>query len=294
MNDMLYASLRERVVGERGVIMIIGAPDTGKTTMARLLLEDAVEAGRSVAFVDGDIAANTTGPPACVGLRLVPGQYELQTLERADALKFVGAVQPQGVVLPHVVAAADLVNEATAQSDFVVLDTTGLVSGVVGQTLKYHLVELLRPSLVIAMQRGSELEPTIGMLRRFLGSRVAKVSPEDAAAPLSPLDRRDARRAAFREELAEPLQHWSVSPHVFAPTLPEGFDSAKLDQMVVGVQDGTGNCLGLGVLHDVGGSISLATRHGAAMEGIRLGSIRLDPETYAVSPVRLRQLIFGV
>jgi polynucleotide 5'-kinase involved in rRNA processing len=294
MNKALYASLRERLLGERGVVMIVGAPDTGKTTMARLLLEDAVEAGRSVAFVDADIASNTTGPPACVGLRWVPGQYELQTLDRADALRFVGAVQPQGVVLPHVVAAADLVNEATSRADLVVLDTTGVVAGVVGQTLKYHLVELVKPAVVIAMQRGSELEPTIGMLRRFLGARVAKVVPEESGTPLSPLDRRDAQRAAFREALGEPLQHWSVSPHVFAPTLPEGFDSAKLDQMVVGVQDGTGGCLGLGVLQDVGGVISLATRHGEAMEGLRLGSIRLDPETFAVSPVRLRQLIFGV
>lgn len=294
MTEELYASLRERVVGEHGVVMIVGAPDTGKTTMAQLLLEDAVEAGRDVAFVDGDIAANTTGPPACVGLRWVPGQYELQTLDRADDLRFVGAIQPQGVVLPHVVAVADLVSKAKQRSDFVVLDTTGVVSGVVGQTLKYHLAELLEPALIIAMQRGSELEPTVGMLRRFLGARVAKVTPEDVRPPLSPLERRDVRRLAFREALGEPLQHWSVSSHVFAPTLPDGFDPAKLDSMLVGVQDGAGHCLGLGVLETEDGFISVATRHGEAMEGLRLGSIRLDRETFAVSPVRLRQLIFGI
>ena len=222
MTEGPYASLRERVIGEHGVVMLIGAPDTGKTSMARLLLEDAVEAGRSVAYVDADIAANTTGPPACVGLRWVDGQYELQSLDRADDLRFVGAVQPQGVVLPHVVAAADLVNRAKSRADFIVLDTTGVVSGVVGQTLKYHLVELVEPALVLAMQTGSELEPTIGMLRRFLGTRVAKVTPEGVGPPPSPLERRDARRAAFREALGEPLQHWSVSSHVFAPTLPDG------------------------------------------------------------------------
>lgn len=294
MNDMLYASLRERVVGERGVIMIIGAPDTGKTTMARLLLEDAVEAGRSVAFVDADIAANTTGPPACVGLRLVPGQYELQTLERADALKFVGAVQPQGVVLPHVVAAADLVNEATAQSDFVVLDTTGLVSGVVGQTLKYHLVELAAPTLVIAMQRGSEMEPIVGMLRRFLGVRVARSEPQSDHVPLSPVERSEQRTKAFADALAEPLERWRIQSTVFAPTLPEGFEDDKLDGMLVGIQDGEGGCLGLGVIEHEDDHLRVATRHGQDMQGLRLGSMRIDLETHATTPVRLRQLFFGL
>jgi polynucleotide 5'-kinase involved in rRNA processing len=300
VNGETYSSLRERVVGEHGVVMIIGAADSGKTTMARFLLADAVAAGRSVAYVDADIAANTTGPPACVGLRWVAGEYELQTLDRADDLRFVGAVQPQGVVLPHVVAAADLVNRAKAKADFIVLDTTGVVSGVVGQTLKYHLAELVEPALVLAMQRGSELEPTIGMLRRFLGTRVAKVTPEVAEPPLSPLERRDARRKAFREARGEPLQHWSVSSQVFAPTLPDGFDTSRLDHMLVGVQDGAGRCLGLGVLEvtdgtdGTDGTISVATRYGEAMEGLRLGSVRIDPETYAISPVRLRQLIFGV
>lgn len=294
MTDEMYASLRERVVGEQGVIMIIGAADSGKTTLARLLLRDAVAAGRTVAFVDADIAANTVGPPACVGLRWINTVGDLDDLSRSDDLRFVGATHPQGVVLPHVVAATALVNRARSQAEFVVLDTTGVVSGVVGQTLKYHLVELIEPALIIVMQRGSELEPTIGMLQRFLGARVAKVAPEEAGPPLSPLERRDSRRAAFRDALAEPMQRWVVSSHVFAPTLPDGFDATRLHDMVVGVQDGAGRCFGLGVLDDRDGIIHVATGFGEAMKGLRLGSIRLDPTTYEASPVRLRQLIFGV
>ena len=63
-----------------------------------------------------------------------------------------------------------------------------------------------------------------------------------------------------------------------------GFDPARLDHMLVGVQDGTGRCLGLGVLEEMDGTISVATRHGDDMEGLRLGSMRVDPETFAVSP----------
>lgn len=288
-----YASLRERVIGEHGVVMLIGAPDTGKTTLARLLLADALNANRTVAFIDADVGTPTVGPPACVGMKWIRSQADMASLAVADELRFVGSVQPQGVVLPHVVAAADLVEVARRDADFIVLDTTGVVSGVVGQTLKYHLMELCNPAIVIAMQRGGEMEPTIGMLRRFLSARVAKVTP-DGVTPLGPLERAEIRREAFAVELGGELERWRVSHDVFAPTLPEAFDESRLDGMLVGVQDKKGRCLGLGALQSDGDSIFVATHHGDQMHGLRLGSLRIDLETFATAPVRLRELIFGV
>ncbi len=288
-----YGSLRERVVGERGVIMLIGAPDTGKTTLGKLLLSDALAAKRKVAFVDADIGTPTIGPPACVGLRWIRSTADLTTDAPADELRFVGSVKPHGVVLPHVVAATDLVDVARGDADFIVLDTTGTVSGVVGQTLKYHLMELCNPALVIAMQTGGELEPTIGMLRRFLSARVAKVVPEGVT-PLGPLERAESRRAAFAKELASPLPRWRIGREVFAPTLPEGFDTSRLDRMLVGVQDKWGRCLGLGVLQATESDIAVATHHGDQMHGLRLGSLRMDLDGFVPSEVRLRELMFGL
>ena len=288
-----YSSLRERVIGERGVIMLIGAADTGKTTLAGLLLRDALAAGRKVAFIDADVGVPSVGPPACVGLKWVRKAADLDGPVKADELRFVGSVRPEGVVLPHVVAAADLVEIARRDADFIVLDTTGVVSGVVGQTLKYHLMELCNPSLVIAMQRGGELEPTIGMLRRFLAARVAKVTP-DGVTPTGPVERTAARRRAFAAELAGPLQRWSVGHDVFAPTLPEGFDESRLAGMLVGIQDRRGGCLGLGVLQWTDGALYVATPHGDQMIGLRLGSLRLDLETFDTEVVRLRELMFGI
>ena len=289
-----HASLRERVIGEMGVVMIVGAADTGKTTLAKLLMADALGAGKSVALVDADLSRSTVGPPACVGLKWVRSPDDFTALDEADELRFVGSTQPQGVVLPHVVAAAALVDVARTGADFVVLDTTGVVSGVVGQTIKYHLMELCAPSLVIAMQRGREMEPTIGMLERFLNARVARSAPHSDLVPQGPVEQRAARIDAFRRALAPPLPRWRVQPSVFAPTLPDGFDLKRLHGMLVGVQDDAGRCLGLGALEHAEHSLVVATRHGEVMRGLRLGSLRIDLDSYDTTRLRLRQLIFGI
>ncbi|MCP4309257.1 MAG: hypothetical protein GY788_31155 [bacterium] len=289
-----YASLRERVIGERGVVMVMGTANTGKTTMSRLLLRDALDAGRSVAFVDADVAVPSVGAPACVSLRWVRSQADLDDLSRADSMRFVGSTQPQGVVLPHVVATATLVEEARKGADFIVLDTSSVVSGVVGQTLTYHVTELCDPSLIIAMQRGEELEPGIGMLRRFLGARIAKSEPPPGLQLVGPLEQRSRLIAAFRNAFEPDLQRWRVHSSVFAPTLPEAFDLSRLEGMLVGVLNETGACLGLGALEHDDGVVRVATRYGDQMRGLRLGSMRIDLDTYETSRVRLRQLIFGI
>ncbi len=294
MNQDPHASLRERVIGEHGVVMLIGAADTGKTTLGRQLVADAVAAGRTAAYIDGDVAAATVGPPGCVGMKRIVGATDLDSLGDADELRFVGSVHPQGVVLPHVVAVGALVEQAKRHADFIVLDTSGVVAGVVGQTLKYHLMELCQPALVIALQRGTEMEPTVAMLKRFLGARVARTDVAPAHQPLDPIERSEARRNAFAAGLPAPLERWRVHSSVFAPTLPEGFEEERLNGMLVGVQDDTGRCLGLGALEHDGETLRVATRHGDAMTGLRLGSMRIDLETFATTPVRLRQLFFGI
>lgn len=292
--DQPYASLRERLHGMLGVVMLIGATDTGKTTLGRLILQDALDADISAAFIDGDIGVPVVGPPACVGLRTVKSEDDLADLNRADELRFVGSTSPQGVILPYVVSVAALVDIAHSEAELVVLDTTGEVSGVVGQTIVYHLMELCKPTLVIAMHRGQEMDPITGMLRRFLSARVAMANPPPGMVVPTPTQRRQARVDTFAAALAPPLQRWRVQTSVFAPTLPEAFDLSRLDGMLVGVQDDKGRCLGLGVLEYGDGVVRVATRHGEEMRGLRLGSMRLDLDTFDTSRVRLRQLIFGV
>ena len=294
MPGRVYEALRDRMVGVTGVVMLIGAAETGKTTLSKLLILDALDAGFSVAFVDGDVASTIAGPPACVGLKYIESPADLDPEAPPAEMRFVGSISPQGVVLPHVVAVARLVEAARAQADLVIVDTTSVVGGVVGQTLKYHLWELTQPDLGIALQRGEELEPIIGMLRRFLSAKITTAEPPNDATPPSPMERQMRQSDALRQALAAPLPRWRVQTTVFAPTLPEEFDLDRLNGMLVGVQDDEGRCLGLGVVESTDGVLRVATHLGEEMRGLRLGSLRVDLETFATQRVRLRQLIFGI
>lgn len=289
-----HTQLAATIANQGGVVMLIGAPDTGKSTLAREILRQSIAKGKHAALVDADVAQSTVGPPGCVGLKWVRTSDDLTNISQADALRFVGSTNPSRLVLQMVLATAALVEQARATADLVLIDTTGAVSGVVGQTLKYHKVETCHPELVVGLQRGAELEPIIGMLQRFFSVDVITADVHPELIPLSPDVRSEGRVRQLKQALADPLEAWRIRPTVFAPTLPTGLDLDRLAGMVVGVQDGVGACLGLGVLDYTDGVLRVLTNHGEGMQGLRLGSMRVDLSSFETKPVNLRELMFGL
>ncbi|HDH03296.1 MAG TPA: hypothetical protein ENH15_03525 [Actinobacteria bacterium] len=250
--------------------------------------------GLSVAYVDADIAQTTVGPPTCVGLRRLSSEADLDDLASSDELRFVGSITPDRLRLQQVIATASLVESARADSDLIVIDTTGSVSGVIGETLKYHKVELCRPDSVVALQRGSEMEPIVGLLRRFFSVQVETVPVHPGVVASSPGERASARASQFAHALSGEQQKWRVKPTVFAPTLPTGLNLARLDGMLVGIHDRDGRCLGLGVLEHDEDALRVVTAFGEGMAGLRLGSLKLDQVTYQTTGVNLREVMFGL
>jgi len=293
MGELTYETLA-RDIAATNTAMLIGGLDTGKTTIAMEAVRIALSEGRTPVLVDADVGNSTVGPPACVGMKVFSSEADLETLDQPDALQFVGAVTPSRLVLQHVVATAVTVDRAKALGDVVIIDTTAVASGVAGETLKYHKTELCRPEKIVALQRGEEMEPVVGMLRRFLGADVV-TSPTDAQlTPISPDARARKRSDGFRTAFAEPLERWKVRPTVFAPTLPAALNLDRLDGVVVGVQDHGGGCLGLGVLSYDEETLRVITNVGEGMTGLRLGSMRLNLETFDSKVVNLREVMFGV
>jgi polynucleotide 5'-kinase involved in rRNA processing len=284
-----------RVLEVPGLVFLLGGIDTGKTTFATELLRRAAGAGVPGALVDADIGQSTVGPPTTVGLKLVRSVEDLSrdSLRSANALAFVGSLSPRGHLLALVAGTAKLAVRARQEGcRLIVVDTTGFVSGLYGQILKFHKMDMTRPDHLIAFKRGGELDPIVGIARRFTSAAVAELEVGAEVKVRSVEERMTFREQQFAAYFAADVSRWRVKPTVFMPTLPPEFDLALLDGMVVGMEDGLGSCAGVGVLEydaaeDILRMISPITQ---GVRGLRLGSVRIGTDGRSRGPVDFRNL----
>jgi polynucleotide 5'-hydroxyl-kinase GRC3/NOL9 len=291
-----YEALVDETVRTKHTVVLVGGLDTGKSTLSRSLLAAAVAAGRPAAYLDADVGQKSTGPPATIGMKHVRAVNDLEpeVLADADALSFVGSTSPEGHLLPVLAGVARLHRRArTEGADLVVVDTSGLVSGVYGQILKYHKVELLEPDLVVGLQRGEELLPLLGVIQRFFATEVVPLGVHPDVVPTTVDQRAENRERAMRGYFSGELHRFRVKPTVFMPALPPLFDHASLHRLLVGLSDGAGSYTGLGYLEHSpeDGVLRLISPVAAGPKALRLGSVRLD-EGFRAKRVDLRNL-FG-
>ena len=294
MND--HEALIERAVRDATTVFLIGGLDSGKTTLGRAMVRAACEAGKTAAYIDADVGQKSVGPPTTIGVRIIrdPADVEPDAMADGDAMYFVGATSPQGHMLSVATGTARLLAVARdAGAGFVIVDTSGMVSGVYGQLLKYHKLELVRPDLVVGLQRGEELDPLLGIARRFFSGDVYALPVHPSAVATSVEQRAANRELAMKRYFSQPLQRWRVKPTVFMPALPALFELRELDRLVVGLSDGDGGYTGIGYLEHSAedGVLRLISPVADAPKALRLGSVRLE-EGYRAKRVDLRNL-FG-
>jgi polynucleotide 5'-hydroxyl-kinase GRC3/NOL9 len=173
----------------RGLLLIIGAPNSGKSTFANWLHGQLARDGRRVAFLDGDVGQSALGPPTTLTLALPQLVHW-----------FVGDVSPRGRMLPLVVGAGRLARRALeAGAETVIVDTTGLVQAIHGGVaLKHALVDQLQPETLLALQQEDELEAILAPLRRLPRPRVIELPVCQAARRRDVQERQVHRAEAFR------------------------------------------------------------------------------------------------
>jgi polynucleotide 5'-hydroxyl-kinase GRC3/NOL9 len=291
----VYDSVVARVVERGGMVVAFGGLDSGKSSFCKMCAAVAVRLGKSVAYLDTDIGQTTVGPPTTIGLKYLssPEDVEPEKLARADALYFVGATSPQGHMLPMVVGATRLAEQARkAGTHLIVVDTTGFIGGMSAQMLKFHKVEALRPDWVVGFQRGGELEPILGAIRRALPPEVDALPVDATFSPATVDERTERRQAALRAEFAPPVHRWKVKASVFVPAIPPEIDLATLDGLLVGMEDGAGNCVGLGVLEYKEDGLRMISTLAEGAKALRLGSTRVSSD-YLTHNVDLRDIFIS-
>jgi polynucleotide 5'-hydroxyl-kinase GRC3/NOL9 len=269
-----------------GTLLVVGAPDTGKSTFARYLHQQLQAQGRQAWFLDGDPGQSALGPPTT--LTCTPDLDEQRAFTPVGRARrmFIGSTSPSRHMLPLIVAGARLAQAAQqAGAEVVIYDTSGLVDPQQGGlALKLAKIELLRPAAVFALQCQQELEPLLLPLRRSRRTRVVELRPSPAVQRRDPSERREHRARQFARYFAaaRPLQvDWTrlaVFPSAGDPPLFRLYRLAALEDL-------QGFTLGLGIVMHIERDrrkITLLTPLASLqqVDSLRLGDVLVNPETY--------------
>ncbi len=256
----------------QGLILVVGGTDVGKSTLARYLHQRLEQAGMDPAYLDGDPGQSSLGPPTTMTVRLGDGRVRRW---------FVGDTTPRGHMLPMLVGAFRLSQAAGQGQDRpLIYDTCGLIDPTQGGvTLKMAKIDLLRPRLVIALQRSRELEPLLAPLRNSHRVRLLELPVAPEARPKDRLARQAYRRGQFARYFAE-ARELSLSWNRLA-VFPRPF---FLRHQLVALEDPQGFTRGLGIVLAVQREerqLRLWTPVPSldGVDALRLGDLLLDPVT---------------
>jgi polynucleotide 5'-hydroxyl-kinase GRC3/NOL9 len=185
------------------VACVMGGVDAGKTTLCAYLANALCERGARTAVVDADVGQSDVGPPSTIGWGLVERPVEHLWDVPCCGCYFVGSTTPVGLLLPTVIGAKKMTDAALhAGAEVIIVDTTGLVQGSLGRELKSRKIETLMPSLVLALQRQTELEHILRGWENSARVELLRLSVSEQANHKSPSQRQVTREEKFRQHFA--------------------------------------------------------------------------------------------
>ncbi|MDW8050855.1 MAG: Clp1/GlmU family protein [Armatimonadota bacterium] len=198
----------DELVPSAGIVLTLGATDTGKSTFCALLLRLKYQAGQTVGFVDLDLGQTTVGPPAALSCVLINRPYELLSELTPHSLAFVGDVSPVRHVSLALTGARRMLDELLPlQPTSIVIDTDGYIGGWHGRAYKLMLIDLLRPRVIVALQRAGELEPIVSALRLRADWKLYELPVPKTILRKSPPQRAQHRRATFARYFEKATSH---------------------------------------------------------------------------------------
>ncbi len=300
--DPSWAQSVKAVVDFPGVTMVLGAPDTGKTTWVAAAAFQLGSAGRlPAAIVDADIGQSTLGPPTTIALSLIEKPAPQCSLDALPvlALFFVGGISPLGHLLQMLVATKRMVEKALqAGAKAVLVDTTGLIDEGAGFQLKLRKVELIAPAHLVVLQREKELAGLMSVLRHRPGLRIHPLRASESARFRSPADRSQHRMHRFASYFSKaetltldcsrlailsppPAQARMITDRMRPVIHPEWLRAEAITGLVVGLNDSANETLGLGLIEGFSedmDEIHVLTplREAGAIRVVQVGSIRLN------------------
>jgi polynucleotide 5'-hydroxyl-kinase GRC3/NOL9 len=251
----LLDTLRE----EKGVAIILGATDTGKSALAQFLIIHLCQKGLKVALVDADIGQSFLGPPATIGLSVFKSDPDWQLLLSPPEIFFVGSTTPEGHFPIHLKGVKRMVDKVPSYgAEVTLVDTTGFILGEAGKELKRKKIDLLSPRFILALQKSNEIEHVLDHYKENPLYKIVRMPLSDQVKPKSIEERRINRTNKFQEYFKHSvtqeltIEEVQIEGEVLDPNgdaIPLDW-SLRINGLLIGLKDGNDETLALGVIRN--------------------------------------------
>ena len=245
---------------QKGKALILGATDTGKSTLARFLISQLCRRGLRVGLIDADIGQSFLGPPTTIGFSVFRSDPDWEAVLSRPEIFFVGSTTPEGHFSLFLMGIERMLKKAlSSEADVTLIDTTGFVSGEGGRELKRRKIDLVSPQWILALQRSDELEPILKREEGGAAFRIFRLPLSNQVRARSMEERRAYRterfeayfsRGLIREMNLDDLQ---IEGEVLDPEgQPLPFSWAlKINGLLIGLKDSRDETLALGLIKGV-------------------------------------------
>ena len=233
------------------LILVIGASDTGKTTLIESLAK-RLSGLYMTAIVDLDMGQSHIGPPTTVGWTIVPEDFNDLSSLKEEELYFTGSITPVGSLIPSVTGAKLMTERALQRCEKVIVDTTGLISEPSGRVLKQFKIDLLRPDLIISLERECELNHILEPYR-YQDIKILTIKPPDSLRHKLPHERAEYRYKRMLSYLQTSIVMDFRIDEIGIIFMGErhDIDFTLLKNRIVSLRDSKNNDMTIGVIEEV-------------------------------------------
>jgi polynucleotide 5'-hydroxyl-kinase GRC3/NOL9 len=173
-----WEGIVEELLNHRGTAFIIGASDSGKTTLARYLIKNILSENLYISFVDTDIGQSSLGLPGTITMKLLKKSEDIKNFQ-PEKIFFIGSLNPAKKMPLMIQGTKKMVDMAKKESEIIIVDTTGLIDSDIGKALKGGKIRSVQPGHIIAIQKHNEVEHLLtstgdAFIHRIKASRMAK------------------------------------------------------------------------------------------------------------------------
>lgn len=252
-----WYDLIETLDKEEGIAILLGATDTGKSTLAKFLIFNLCNRGLKVALVDADIGQSFLGPPTTIGYSVFKSDPTWELVLSPPELFFVGSTTPEDYFPIHLKGVKRMVDKASSfGAEVTLVDTTGFILGETGKELKRRKIGLIAPKFLVVLQKSDEIEPLLGPYQENSPYKIIRLPLSDQVKPRTMEERRAYRTEKFQDYFKDSaiqeltIGNVQIEGEVLDPNgdiLPLDW-ALKINGLLIGLKDSNDETLSLGLI----------------------------------------------